>query len=117
MRSGGDHPMNEQALAVIAAPASQDTIAENYRIHGYLTEGFRGITYTDDTGQEQTPTIRLVSAEPDENDWLAVRQVTIAQGDNERRFDVVLYLNGMPVAIMELKRAGKEQADVAAARL
>ncbi len=106
----------EQAFAMITAPASQDAITENYRIHGYLTEGFRGLTYIDETGQEQTPTIRLISADPDENDWLAVRQVTIAQGDLERRFDVVLYLNGMPVAIIELKRAGAEQADVAAAR-
>ncbi|NMR20464.1 type I restriction endonuclease subunit R [Cellulomonas fimi] len=105
----------DQALAMIAAPTSQDAIAENHRIHGYLTEGFRGLTYIDDAGQEQTPTIRLVSAEPSENDWLAVNQVTIAQGEHERRFDVVLYLNGMPVAIIELKQAGNARADVAAA--
>lgn len=105
----------DQALAMITTPASQDAIAENHRIHGYLTEGFRGLSYIDATGQEQNPTIRLVSAEPDENDWLAVNQVTIAQGDHERRFDVVLYLNGMPVAIIELKKAGSEHADVAAA--
>lgn len=56
-----------------------------------------------------------MSSEPSENDWLAANQVTIAHGDRERRFDVVLYLNGLPVAIVELKRAGSASADVAAA--
>ncbi|KGM13573.1 type I restriction endonuclease subunit R [Cellulomonas bogoriensis] len=105
----------DQAFAIITAPASQDAITENHRIHTMLTEGFRGVSYIDDTGQEQTPTIRLLSTEPDENDWLAVNQVTIVQGEHERRFDVVLYVNGMPVAIVELKRAGGAHADVAAA--
>lgn len=105
----------DQALAIIVAPTSQDAVAENWRVHQMLTEGFRGITYVDHDGQEQTPTIRLVSTEPSENDWLAVNQVTIVRGDHERRFDVVLYLNGMPVAMLELKKAGSQRADVAAA--
>ncbi|GHG46363.1 DEAD/DEAH box helicase [Flavimobilis marinus] len=105
----------DQALAMVLAPASQDAIAENQRLHGFLTEGFRGLSYIDDAGQQQTPTIRLVSAEPSENSWLAVNQVTVIRGDYERRFDVVLYLNGLPVAIIELKRAGAARADVTAA--
>ncbi|GIG29573.1 type I restriction endonuclease subunit R [Cellulomonas marina] len=109
------HEYLEQAAAEILAPRSQDAVTENHRVHGYLTEGYRGITYIDGDGQEQTPTIRLVSTEPAENDWLAVNQVTIVRGDRERRFDVVLYLNGLPVAIIELKRAGSAGADVAAA--
>src|SRR5699024_9959888 len=55
------------------------------------------------------------SPEPSENDWLAANQVTVVDGEHARRFDVVLYLNGMPVAAIELKRAGSAQADVAAA--
>ena len=105
----------DQALAAIVAPTSQDAITENYRMHKFLTEGFRGLSYIDHEGQEQNPTIRLVSAEPHENDWLAVNQVTVIDGDHKRRFDVVLYLNGMPVSVIELKKAGSEQADVAAA--
>ncbi len=105
----------EQALAAILSPTSQDAITENHRLHAFLVEGFRGITYIDGEGQEQTPTIRLVSTEPSENDWLAANQVTIVRGDRERRFDLVLYLNGLPVAIVELKRAGSERADVSAA--
>jgi type I restriction enzyme R subunit len=57
----------------------------------------------------------LLSSNPDDNEWLAVNQVTVRQGDYTRRFDVVLYCNGMPVAIIELKKASSQRADVAAA--
>ena len=48
----------QQALVEIVAPTSNDAITENYRVHGWLTTGFRGITYIDEDGQEITPTIR-----------------------------------------------------------
>jgi len=105
----------QQALAEITSPKSKDAITENHRLHGYLVDGFRGVSYIDADGAEVTPTIRLVSTDPDANDWLAVNQVTIIQGDYRRRFDVVLYCNGMPVSVIELKKAGSQQADVAAA--
>lgn len=94
----------KQALAEIAAPTSTDAITENKRIHDYLTNGFR-LTYIDADGTEVSPTLRLVSHSPDDNDWLAVNQVTIQHGDYKRRFDLVLYCNGMPVSIIELKKA------------
>lgn len=104
----------QQALAEIVAPKSQDPIAENHRIHDILVGGYR-LSYLDADGTEHNPTIRLVSHDPDENDWLAVNQVTIRQGDRTRRFDLVLYLNGMPVSIIELKKAGTERADATSA--
>lgn len=104
-----------QALAAITSPTSIDAITENYRMHGILVDGFRGISYIDSEGQERTPTIRMISADPDENDWLAVHQVTVARADFERRFDIVLYCNGMPISVIELKRAGSRYADPAAA--
>lgn len=104
----------KQALAEIAAPTSTDAITENKRIHDYLTNGFR-LTYIDADGTEVSPTLRLISHSPDDNDWLAVNQVTIQHGDYKRRFDLVLYCNGMPVSIIELKKAGSKSADVAAA--
>ncbi|MGW4017753.1 type I restriction endonuclease subunit R [Rhodococcus ruber] len=100
----------EQAVDVVTTAGSTDAISENRAVHAYLTEGLRKINYVDDSGVEVTPTIRLISVDPDDNDWLAARQVTVIRGDHERRFDVVLYLNGMPVAVIELKNAGSEHA-------
>ncbi len=104
----------QQALADIASPKSQDAITENHRIHQYVVDGYR-LSYIDPDGTEQNPTLRLISTEPSENNWLAVNQVTLRQGDYHRRFDVVLYCNGMPVSILELKKAGNAHADVAGA--
>lgn len=103
-----------QAVAEIASPKSRDAIAENLRIHQYLVDGFR-LSYIDSDGTEHNPTISLLSADPDQNDWLAVNQVTLIQGDYKRRFDLVLYCNGMPLSIIELKKAGAKTADVASA--
>ncbi|WP_370945343.1 type I restriction endonuclease subunit R [Amycolatopsis sp. cg5] len=105
----------EQALAEIIQPTSQDAIAENYRLHQICVQGYRGISYIDGDGVEQNPTIRLVSHQPGDNELLAVNQVTVRTAEVERRFDVVLYLNGMPVAIFELKQAGAAKADLDAA--
>lgn len=104
-----------QALAAVLAPASQDPLAENFRLHQILVDGYRGISYVDSAGVEQNPTIRFVSHTVDDNEFLAVNQVTIRNADTERRFDVVLYLNGLPVVVAELKRAGDAHATVAAA--
>lgn len=104
-----------QALSEITTPTSQDALVENERMHGFLVGGYRGIEYIDTDGLLQNPTIHLLGSTPELNDWLAVNQVTVRQGDYQRRYDVVLYLNGMPVVIVELKKAGTEHADLAAA--
>ncbi|WP_166846082.1 type I restriction endonuclease subunit R [Isoptericola sp. BMS4] len=101
----------DQALGEILRPTSQDAITENKRIHDVLTGGYR-ITYTAE-GREHHPTLRLVSRHEYENDWLVANQVTVVDGDVERRFDLVLYLNGMPVVVVELKNAGNERVGVA----
>lgn len=104
-----------QAFAEVRAPKSQDPMSENFRLHRILVDGYRGINYVDSDGVEQSPTIRFMSHNVDDNEFLAVNQVTIRSADVERRFDIVLYVNGLPVVIAELKRAGSEAADVASA--
>ncbi|MGL4340245.1 MAG: type I restriction endonuclease subunit R, partial [Rhodoglobus sp.] len=104
-----------QAITEIAAPTSQDAIAENQRIHDFLVNGYP-MSYLDANGSEVNPTLALVDfRNPDANRWLAVNQVTIIHGDYTRRFDLVLYCNGMPVSIIELKKAGAKNADLATA--
>jgi type I restriction enzyme R subunit len=105
----------QQAQAEILSLKSQDAIAENHRIHTMLVDGYRGISYIDPDGIEQNPTIRLVGHAVEDNEWLAVNQVTIRSKEVDRRFDVVVYLNGMPVSIIELKKAGSRKADLAGA--
>ena len=104
-----------QAAIEILTPSSQDAITENRRLHEFLVHGYRGVTYLDNDSVEQNPTIQLVGRDPGDNDWLAVRQLTISDAEHHRRFDLVCYLNGLPVIIGELKQAGLAVADLAAA--
>ena len=95
-----------QAVAEVVTPQSQSAIAENRRLHQILVEGYRGIEYYDADGKHQNPTITFLSRDPSKNDYIAANQITIRNLDKERRFDVVLYVNGMPLAIIELKQSG-----------
>ncbi|MDJ0312696.1 type I restriction endonuclease subunit R [Arthrobacter sp. H35-D1] len=104
----------KQALAEITSPKSNDAITENQRIHAYLVNGYK-LSYIDTDGTDVNATIHLLSVDPDQNDWLAVNQVTLVTGDYKRRFDVVLYCNGMPVSVIELKKAGSAQANLTGA--
>lgn len=100
------HEYLQQAAAEVLTPRSQDAITENHRLHQVLTDGYRGITYVDDDGRPASPTIRFFSADPSRNKYHSVSQVTVRSSQHERRFDIVLYVNGLPVAIIELKKAG-----------
>ncbi|MEU8671323.1 type I restriction endonuclease subunit R [Streptomyces anulatus] len=100
-----------EALRLATDPASTEAYPENKQAHAHLTDGVR-LTYTDDFGAEQTPTVRLVDfTDPGANTYLAVNQVTLRDSDGRhRRLDVVLYVNGLPFAVIELKSAAAENA-------
>ena len=55
--------------------------------------------------------VRLIDFDdPDANDWLAVNQFTVIENKTNRRPDVVLFVNGLPLGVIELKNAGDENA-------
>jgi type I restriction enzyme R subunit len=50
--------------------------------------------------------------DPDKNDWLVVNQLTVVEGNNNRRPDLVLYLNGLPLAVIEFKNPEDPNATI-----
>jgi type I restriction enzyme, R subunit len=103
----------EDAMAQLRRRESQDPLAENFRIHQLLTRGIR-VSYVDSDGVERNPTVWLVDfaavpANASNNDFLAVNQVVVRLGQCERRFDIVCYVNGLPLAVVELKKADEER--------
>lgn len=107
----------DDVVSEVMSAKSRDALAENYRIHEFLTRGIRSVTFTDEFGAEQNPTIRLVDRKKlDNNDFLAVNQVTVTDGDHKRRFDIVAYLNGLPVAFLELKKSSDDSDGLKYAR-
>ena len=49
---------------------------------------------------------------PENNDWVAVNQFTVVEGQNTRRPDVLIFVNGLPIALMELKNPADENATI-----
>ena len=107
----------DEAVATVMTATSRDAIAENHRIHEFLTKGIRSVTYTDEYGAEQNPTIWLIDKRNiGNNDFLAANQVMVVDGEHKRRFDIAAYLNGLPVAFFELKKAGTDDDGLKYAR-
>ena len=105
----------DQALTLATTPQSREALPENRLAHGYLTSGIR-LTYTDEFGAEHSPTVRLVDfRDPRANTFRALNQVRLVDGDHERRFDIVLYVNGLPLAMVELKNGSDPRTTLARA--
>jgi type I restriction enzyme, R subunit len=86
---------------------SQVAESENWRAYRLLIEGVSG-DYRDADGRLRSARARLIDFDrPERNDFLAVNQFTVL-GRRERRPDVVLFVNGLPLVLMELKRPGDE---------
>ena len=85
-------------------------IEENRRLHKYLIEGVP-IEVEREDGSIGGDAARLIDFDDIEaNDWLAVNQFTVIEGQANRRADVVLFVNGLPLAVIELKNPGDEYA-------
>lgn len=85
-------------------------LEENRRLHKLMTEGVDVEYYADD-GTLTAGKVALIDFEhPEQNDWLAVSQFVVINGQNNRRPDVVVFVNGLPLGVIELKAPGSAGA-------
>jgi len=100
----------EQAVTRLLRAESQNALAENERVHQLLTGGVP-VEHRTATGEVRTALVWLVGwEEPTSNDWLVVHQFTVVEAGKIRRADVVVFLNGLPIALLELKNPGDAHA-------
>jgi type I restriction enzyme R subunit len=100
----------EQAVIRLLRAESQNALAENERVHQLLTGGVP-VEHRTAAGEVRTELVWLVDwDDPATNDWLVVQQYTVVEAGKNRRADVVVFLNGLPVALLELKNPGDAQA-------
>lgn len=93
---------------------SPDVIANNEEFHRMLVERVK-IPYQQN-GYERSHEVGLIDFEnPANNDYLVVNQYTIIENNHNKRPDVLLFINGLPVGVIELKNAGDEKADLESA--
>lgn len=90
-------------------------IDNNEAFHGLLTEGV-DVKFGIGEGKSKSDKVRLIDFDnPENNEFVAVNQFTVLENHNNKRPDIVIFINGMPLVVMELKNPADENADVQAA--
>ena len=106
--------VRNEAVKTVLRIASPDTLANNEEFHKLLTEGVPVSTYQD--GMERGERVWLVDFEdPWNNEFTVVNQSTIIENGHNRRPDVLLFVNGLPLVVIELKNAADENATIESA--
>ncbi|NTV15064.1 MAG: type I restriction endonuclease subunit R [Desulfobulbaceae bacterium] len=105
----------EEAARKALRTVSVSLLENNEAFHRMLTDGI-DVKFSVGDGKARTDKVWLVDfADPDNNEFLAVNQFTVLENHNNKRPDVVVLVNGLPLVVMELKNAADENADVRAA--
>jgi type I restriction enzyme R subunit len=86
-------------------------LSANRQFHKLLVNGVL-VQYQKD-GETRGDFVRLLDWQsPDNNEWLAVNQFTIKGPKHTRRPDIILFVNGLPLVLLELKNPADEHADI-----
>jgi len=102
----------EDALRKVLRVGTPSLNQTNRNFHAMLCEGVP-VQYKRADGSIAGDFVRLVDFDnATANDWLAVNQFTVIEGQHNRRPDIVVFVNGLPLAVIELKNAADEDATI-----
>src|SRR5450759_186033 len=102
----------EDAFRKLTRTDAPSLLERNRAVHRMLVNGVT-VEYRRKDGSIAGAQARVLDfAAPDNNAWLAVNPFTVAAGQHTRRPDVVLFVNGLPLAVIELKNPADENATV-----
>lgn len=105
----------EEALRKVSRPESPSLTTNDRAFHRMFVDGVE-VEYRRKDGSIAGDRARLVDFDdPENNDFLAVNQLTVIEGQYNRRPDVVIFVNGLPLAVIELKNPADEEATIWAA--
>jgi type I restriction enzyme R subunit len=104
----------EEALRKVMRSDSPELFQNNYQFHKYLTEGV-DVEYRKGDRIAGDKVWLIDYENPNNNEFLVVNQFTVIEGNINKRPDVILFVNGLPLVVIELKNAADESADVHAA--
>ena len=104
----------EDALKKILRTDSPNALINNEKFHNYFTEGIEVDVRTKDGIRGERVYITDLK-NPDNNEFLAVNQFTIIEGNKNKRPDIILFINGLPLVVIELKNAVDENATLKSA--
>jgi type I restriction enzyme R subunit len=102
----------DDAFRKLARPEGADLIVRNRALHRLLVDGVT-VEYRDAEGNIRGAQARVIDFDDLlRNDWLAVNQFSVVENNRSRRPDVVQFVNGLPLAVLELKNAAADNATI-----
>ncbi len=105
----------EEAFKKALRTTTISLFENNQAFHRMLTEGI-DVKFGIGDGKAKTDKVWLVDfSNPENNEFLAINQFTVIENHNNKRPDIVLFVNGLPLVVIELKNAIDENADTKAA--
>jgi type I restriction enzyme R subunit len=104
----------EAALKEVQRISSPELLANNEAFHRLLTEGVPVSAHKD--GDERGERVWLIDfSKPENNEFVVANQFTVIENHQNKRPDLVLFVNGIPLVVIELKNAADENATIKAA--
>lgn len=104
----------QEALKVIQRIHSPELLVNNEEFHRYLTEGIT-VHYQKDGNQRGDLVWLIDFNNPENNEFVVANQFTVIENNHNKRPDVILFVNGLPLVVMELKNAADETATIKSA--
>ncbi|MBN1655090.1 MAG: type I restriction endonuclease subunit R [Deltaproteobacteria bacterium] len=107
----------DEAFRKLTRISSPQLVDANHELHSYLVNGV-SVEYLRGDGSIGYDPVRVLDfGEPENNDWLVINQFSILVGDSRdtprhRRPDIVVFVNGLPLAVFELKSVAAEEATI-----
>jgi type I restriction enzyme, R subunit len=103
--------VKKDALKKMLRPSSPNLLITNEEFHNFITQGVEIEKQVQ--GETKGDIIKVIDWEqPDNNEFLAVNQFTIIEGNYNKRPDIILFVNGLPLIVIELKNPHDQDATV-----
>lgn len=110
----------EDAYRKLTRMDAPSLVERNRAVHRMLVDGIT-VEYRRNDGSIAGAQARVIDFDvPANNDWLAVNQFTVCEGQNKRRPDIMVFVNGLPLAMIELKNSAawiRSVSDACSARI
>ena len=107
----------EEAYKTVLRTHALTLIDNNEIFHKLLIDGV-DVKFSVGEGKSRTDKVWLIDFDhphSEKNEFLAINQLTVVENNTNKRPDIVLFINGLPIVVIELKNAADEKADVQAA--
>ncbi len=108
------HDAQQEAIKEISRLHSSELLTNNETFHRLLTEGVK-VSYQKDGSQRGDLVWLIDFNNPENNDFVVANQLTVIENGVNKRPDVVLFVNGLPLVVIELKNATDENATIKSA--